>query len=175
MEPRVRDAVPSDAGEIGAVASAAWQETYAALLRTSTVRAFVEAAYSMEALERRIARDTFLVVEEGGRIVAFANAVIGEDAVNLAAIYALPSKRGHGVGTMLLTAVRSRYPAFPIAADVLTGNRKGEVFYERHGFVPREILHSELFGEAVIERRWWLGTPPPETSHADGSRDVPER
>ncbi len=106
----MRDAVPSDAGEIGAVASAAWQETYAGLLRTSTVRAFVEAAYSVEALERRIARDTFLVVEEGGRIVAFANAVIGEDAVNLAAIYALPSKRGHGVGTILFAALTSRSP-----------------------------------------------------------------
>lgn len=172
MQARVRDAVPSDAAEIGAVASAAWQETYAGQLSASTIRAFVEGAYSVGVLERRIARDTFLVAEEGGRIVAFANAVIGDDHVNLAAIYALPSKRGHGVGTMLLTALRSRCPALPIAADVLGGNRKGEVFYERRGFVPREILHSELFGETVIERRWWLGTPPPETSHADGSRDT---
>jgi diamine N-acetyltransferase len=174
MQPRVRDAVPSDADKIGAVASTAWQETYAGLLRTSTIRAFVGAAYSAEALERRIARDIFLVVAEGGRIIAFADAVIGDDQVNLAAIYALPSKRGRGVGTMLLTALRARCPGLPIAADVLTGNRKGEVFYERHGFVPREILRAELFGEAVVERRWWLGTPAPEASQPDGSRDIPQ-
>jgi GNAT superfamily N-acetyltransferase len=175
VQPSVRDAVPTDADGIQAVASAAWHDTYAGLLRASTIDAFVEAAYSVEMLERRIARHTFLVAEQEGRIIAFANAVIGDDVVNLAAIYALPNSRGHGVGTMLLAALTSRFPGLPIAADVLTGNRKGEVFYEHRGFAPREILQAELFGEPVVERRWWLGKPPPRADDAEGSHDIRAR
>ncbi len=169
MQAIVRDAVSSDAAELRFVASAAWQDTYAGLLRPATIEAFVEAAYSVEMLERRIAGHTFLVVEAEGSIVAFANAVIGPENLDLAAIYALPSKRGHGFGTMLLTALQSRFPGRPVAANVLSGNRKGEVFYERRGFVPREILKDELFGEPVVERRWWLGTPPPATDATDAT------
>jgi len=171
----VRDGVPDDAAEIRAVASAAWQDTYAGLLQPSTIGAFVETAYSVEMLERRIAGQTFLVAEKDGRIVAFVNAVIRDNAVNLAAIYTLPNDRGQGLGTMLLTVLRSRFPGLPIAADVLRGNRKGETFYERRGFAPRETLHTELFGEPVVERRWWLGIPPPQVNQHNGSRDIRER
>ena len=45
-------------------------------------------------------------------------------------------------------------PGQPISADVLDGNRKGETFYEARGFVPRERLEADLFGEPVVERRW---------------------
>ncbi len=58
---------------------------------------------------------------------------------------------------MLLTALVSRFPEVPVAADVLSGSRKGEVFYEHPGFFPREIFKDDLFGEPVIERRCGLG------------------
>jgi GNAT superfamily N-acetyltransferase len=161
MPAKVRDAVAADAAEVRAVASRAWRDTYRDLLRPATVEAFVEAAYSVEMVERRIDRSTFLVVEDGDRIIAFANAIAGRDRLNLAAIYALPDRRGEGAGTLLLTALRTRFPTLPIAADVLSGNRIGEAFYEHRGFAPREVLRDELFGEPVVERRWWLGTAPP--------------
>jgi GNAT superfamily N-acetyltransferase len=160
MPPKVRDAVAADAAEVRAVASSAWRDTYGDLLRPATVEAFVEAAYSVEMVERRIDRSTFLVAEDGDRIIAFANAIEGPDRLNLAAIYALPERRGEGAGTLLLTALRTRFPTLPIAADVLSGNRIGEAFYKRRGFAPREVLENQLFGESVVERRWWLGTPP---------------
>ncbi len=171
MTATIRDAVPSDAAEVRAVAGAAWRETYEGLLRPSTIEAFVEAAYSVETLERRITRNTFLVIEDEGRIIAFANAVLADNHLNLAAIYALPDSRGQGAGTMLLTALASRFPEVPVAADVLSGNRKGEVFYEHRGFLPREIVKDDLFGEPVIERRWWLGTPPPVVGQAEANAD----
>ena len=161
MQGTVRDARTGDAVEVRAVASAAWQDTYRGLLWQSTIQAFVEAAYAVNMLESRIARHTFLVVEDEGRIIAFANAVIAIDRLNLAAIYTLPDRRGSGAGTILLKELRTRFPELPVAADVVSGNDKGEVFYERRGFVPREILVDELFGEPVVQRRWWLGTPPP--------------
>lgn len=161
MPARVRDALESDVAAVREVAVAAWRDTYATLLQPGTIEAFIEAAYSVEMLERRIARHVFLVAEDVGRIIAFANATILPDRLNLASIYALPERRGEGVGTLLLAVLRTRFPKLPIAADVLSGNGKGEVFYERRGFVPRETLVEDLFGEPVVERRWWLGTPPP--------------
>ena len=152
----VRDAEPTDAAAVRAVAESAWRATYTGLLSDRTIDAFVAAAYSIERLERRIDRHTFLVVEQTGSIIAFADAIDDEDHVNLGAIYADPARRGEGAGTVLVAELRSRFPGRPIAADVLRGNRKGEVFYERRGFVPREKIASDLFGEPVVERRWWL-------------------
>jgi len=63
--------------------------------------------------------------------------------------------RGRGAGTALLWTLLRVLPALPMSADVLAGNRKGEVFYERRGFVARETMEAELFGEPVVERRWW--------------------
>ena len=62
----------------------------------------------------------------------------------------------------------ARFPSEPIAAEVLVGNRKGEVFYERRGFVPRERIDTELFGESVAERRWWLAPRRPRAERAAG-------
>lgn len=156
----VRDAVIGDAEAVRHVASAAWRDTYSGMLAAATIESFVENAYSLERLERRIAGHTFLVVEEGPEIAAFADAIRESDRINLVAIYASPTWRDRGAGSALLEVLRDRFPDLPIAADVLDGNRKGEIFYEHRGFVPRERLEEHLFGEAVVERRWWLGSPP---------------
>jgi GNAT superfamily N-acetyltransferase len=156
----VRQAIAGDASAVALVAAAAWRDTYAGLLRSDTIETFIERAYSIERLERRIDRDVFLLAFRGDEVVAFCDAAEAESEagthVDLYAIYALPEVRGLGAGTALLTELRSRFPSQPIAAEVLVGNRKGEVFYERRGFVPRERIDTELFGESVVERRWWL-------------------
>jgi GNAT superfamily N-acetyltransferase len=156
----VRLATIGDATAIGEVAAAAWRDTYTGLLRATTVERFIASAYAVEAIVRRIERDTFLVAELDDTIRAFADAVPSPTHVVLAAIYAEPSWRHHGLGLALLEELRRRFPDVPISADVLVGNRLGEAFYERRGFVPREDLETELFGEPIRERRWWLGQPP---------------
>ena len=152
----IRDALAADATAIQAVAAAAWRDTYAGLLKPATIEAFIEAAYSVERLERRVAQHTVLVVEERGEVTAFADAVPDDDRLNLCAIYVRPDRRRQGAGTQLLAELRVRFEGLPIAADVLEGNRKGEGFYERLGFVPRDTMRADLFGEPVVERRWWL-------------------
>jgi GNAT superfamily N-acetyltransferase len=152
----VHDAAIADAAAVRLIAAAAWHNTYAGLLSPSTIAAFVDNAYAIERLERRIDRHTFLVFEHAGSIVAFADAVVEPDRVNLVAIYALPEHRRRGAGSALLAAIRARFPGVSIAADVLVGNRKGEGFYERRGFIPGEEIETDLFGERVVERRWWL-------------------
>lgn len=156
----VRRATSDDAEAIAAVAAAAWRDTYDGLLASATIEAFIARAYSIERVRARIADDDFSVVEAGAGIVAFADALSEPDHVALVAIYALPAVRSRGAGTALLDALAGRFPHLPIAADVLVGNRKGEVFYERRGFEPREQLTTTLFGEEVTERRWWR---PPTT------------
>jgi GNAT superfamily N-acetyltransferase len=155
----VRRADAGDVAEIRAVAAAAWRDTYDGLLRAETIEAFIERAYSLERVERRIEADTFLVAVEAGRIVAFADARDADDRVDLFAIYALPDSRRRGAGSALLVELRARFPGIPIVADVLLGNRKGEGFYERLGFEPRGTVEAELFGEPVVERRWRLEPP----------------
>lgn len=160
MTLRVRRARARDAAAIRSVAAAAWRDTYAGLLRPETIETFIERAYSIDRLERRIALDTFLVAIDGGAIVAFADARSTDAAdisrVDLFAIYALPVWRGRGAGSALLAELRARFDGLPIVAEVLHGNRKGEVFYERRGFEPRETVETSLFDEPVVERRWWL-------------------
>jgi GNAT superfamily N-acetyltransferase len=150
---RVRRAEESDALEVGDVAARAWRDTYAGLLRPETIEAFISASYSPERVERRIQEHHFWVAERDGAIAAFVDVVEHADRVELVAIYALPAVRGRGAGTALLNEVAARFPDKPIVADVLEGNRKGEVFYEHRGFTRRETIESSLFGERVVERR----------------------
>jgi GNAT superfamily N-acetyltransferase len=160
MDWKVCPARATDAEAIRNVAAAAWRDAYPGLLRPETIEAFLERAYAQDRLERRIRQHAFLVAEGDERLVGFADAVEEPDRVTLAAIYALPGLRGQGVGTRLLEALRSRFARRAFVADVVAGNRKGEVFYERRGFVPRERLEVDLFGERVVERRWWLDAAP---------------
>ena len=150
----VRRSHRADIDAIRLVAAAAWRDTYAGLLRPETIDGFLERSYSIANMEQRIA-STFVALE-GAEVIAFAGAVQLPDHVDLVAIYTLPERRGQGAGSALLAAVRDAFPGQPVSADVLTGNRKGEAFYEARGFVPRERLEAELLGEPVVERRWWL-------------------
>lgn len=160
MTAAVRDASLDDGPDVQRVAAAAWRSTYSGLLSDATIEAFIERAYGAETIRHRIDADTFLVAVNEGEVRAFADAFPRERHVVLAAIYAEPGWLGQGLGSLLLDELRRRFPGMPISADVLVGNRLGEAFYERRGFVPIETLEADLFGEAVRERRWWLGQPP---------------
>lgn len=151
----VRRAREDDAAAIIAVAAAAWRDTYRGLLRPETIEDFVERAYSPERVAIRIRESHVYVAVGAAGIVAFADAVERDDRLELQAIYALPVVRGQGAGSALLETLIGLFPDRDISADVLQGNRKGEVFYERRGFVPRERLEATLLAEAVVERRWW--------------------
>jgi GNAT superfamily N-acetyltransferase len=151
----VRRASRNDRPAITAVAATAWRDTYAGLLKPETIESFIERAYSPERVETRVSQDHFYVVEGPDGIVAFADALERDDRIELAAIYVLPELRGQGAGSALLETLVGLFPERNISADVVNGNRKGEVFYERRGFAPRERLEATLFGEPVVERRWW--------------------
>lgn len=151
----VRRATLGDVTAVARVARAAWADTYRDLLRPETIEAFVANAYSPERLSFRIAANRFYVAEGDAKVIAFADASVVDDRIVLHAIYADPARRRQGAGTALLEALLAELPPLPMTADVLVHNRKGEAFYERRGFAPRERLEASLFGEPVVERRWW--------------------
>lgn len=122
---------------------------------SGTIESFIEHAYSRERVKFLVTEDHFYVAEGAEGIVAFADALERDDSVELVAIYTLPTVRGHGAGTALLGRLLGLFPGRDISADVVEHNRKGEVFSERRGFAPREGMEATLFGEAIIERRWW--------------------
>ena len=151
----VRRATTDDSPTVMGIAAAAWRDTYADLLTPETIESFIEHAYSPARVVSRITDDHFYVAEDAKGIAAFADALEREDRLDLLAVYALPDRRYQGAGTALLQKLLRDFPGRDISADVIDGNRKGEVFYERRGFVPRERLEATLFGEPVVERRWW--------------------
>lgn len=157
---RVRRATASDAPAVSRIAHAAWRATYAGLLRDETIELFLERAYSDERVDLRIERHEVWVAEADGVVALFAESAIEADRVTLVAIYADPERRGMGLGSAALDAIRAAHPDVPMAADVLIGNVKGEAFYAARGFVPRETIDEQLGSEQVAERRWWLGEPP---------------
>lgn len=154
----VRRAALDDGPAVMALAAAAWRDTYADLLKPETIENFIERAYSPERVASRITEDHFYVAQDSTGIMAFADALERDDRLDLVAIYALPDKRYQGAGTVFLEKLLESFPDRDISADVVDGNRKGEVFYERRGFTPRERVEASLFGERVVERRRWRAT-----------------
>ena len=154
----IRRAEPTDLVEVAAIAEGSWQAAYAGLLKPQTVSSWVEAAYSPAALRQRWEDHPIYLVVEGGSVVAFTDAFIEDDQIVASAICTHPAHRRRGAAGMLLDWIRSLAPPLPIVADVVLGSHAGESFFETKGFVPGETIQVTLFGERIIERRWWLGT-----------------
>lgn len=112
--------------------------------------------FSPGSLRRRLLRGRVLVAVEGGRVLGFADAAVEADHVRLTALGTDPERRHGGVAGRLLDEVRRLAPGLPVSAEVLLGCLAVEGYLEAQGFVPGEVLQSDLFGEATVERRWWL-------------------
>ena len=154
----VRPAHREDLVSIGRVAHAAVWTSCTGLLLPATISASLEHDYSPSSLQRRLlAGDLVVAVESPGRVVGFAEADIGDEHVSVK-IHTAESDRRNPVRA-LLEAVRTRFPGRPVCADVLLGNLDGERSCEAAGFVPGEVIQRTLFGEHVVERRWWYSLP----------------
>lgn len=152
----VRRAGRGDLVAIGRVADAAHWEAYSGLLAAVTIAALLRRDFSPGPLRRRLLSGRVLVAEEDGRVVGFAEAAVETDHTRLTALASDPGDRHAGVAARLLEAVRRLAPHLPVSADVPLGCLPVEGYLEAQGFVPGEILQTNLFGEEVVERRWWL-------------------
>lgn len=151
----VRRAVREDLVAIGRLAHAAIWESCTGLLKPATISAALETEYSPSALKRRLlAGGVVVAVSDTGTIVGIADVAEDSGKVKIS-LSTEPDYRRRGVGRTLIEAVRSLFPGGLLCADVLLGNLDGERFCEAVGFVPGEVIQRRVFGEDVVERRWW--------------------
>lgn len=165
----VRDARPTDAEAVAAVARASWHAAYDDLLGAGTVDATVDQWYDPDSLAAEIdaAAETeavvaaeepslFLVAEADGDVVGFANAGPARDWEGdpaapdafLSRLYVHPDKWGGGVGTALTQRVARglRGAGYEtVWLEVFAENEIGRGFYESLGF-ERVGRADEEFG-----------------------------
>ncbi len=152
----VRRAGRGDLAAIARVAEAAHWDAYSGLLDSATVSELLRRDFSPGSLRRRLLSSRILLAKEASRVLGFAEAVVKDDHICLTGLAVDPERRRAGVGAGLLTAVRELAPSLPVSADVVLGCLAVESYLEAQGFAPGEVLHTNLFGEQAVERRWWM-------------------
>lgn len=156
----VRQATRGDLMEIARVAHQSVWADCDGLLRSSTITATLEDEYSPSALSRRLLGGGLAVaVAPEGTMVGFAETAVTDGRVSVK-IHAASKAAQRAMWVRdLVNAVRARYPDRPLCADVLLGDAAGERSFEAAGFIPGEVIQRTLFGEEIVERRWWCPLP----------------
>lgn len=168
----VRTAKRQDLVEIGRLAHEVWWRSYASLVTSETISRALDANYTPSILaERLLKHDCFLAIKDG-EMVGFAEGVPNGDRVVLATLHC---RQGGSieVGQILIDRMHSLAPELPMCSDVVLGHLDAESFFEAVGFSPGEVIESQLEGEAIVRRRWWLPAETPAISLA--SDDVQSR
>ncbi|MCX2824356.1 GNAT family N-acetyltransferase [Bacillus pseudomycoides] len=131
---------------ISSVCSNGWRDTYVDLREKEYIDAVIEEFYQFERIYQEVTLpkqgwDGWYVVLENEEVVgAGGGGMISEEAGELFVLYLKPSRRGEGIGTMLLHAITARQieqGATEQWVSVTKGNQKGIPFYEARGFVQQ--------------------------------------
>ncbi len=154
----VRGATQEDLASIAVIARRAIPGAYHHLLSPRTIATWLESAYNEEAVRRSWEDHPMFVVTDETSLVAFADAYDDDGTVTIGALYTDPESRGQGAATALVDAIQRAAGDRPVTADVMLGNHLAERFYEHLGFVPGETIPGDLFGERIVERRWYRET-----------------
>ena len=146
----VRQATQNDVVAIRDVATKAWYNTYLNIYPASTVNELLAASYNETRFRKRLTEQLFLVVEEVGEIVSFANFIYGEE-LYLSAHYVRPESQHKGYGTSLLEEglkrFKERYDTVYLEVD--NKNRHGIDYYKDHGFTILRSYQPEMYGETM--------------------------
>ena len=146
----VRQATQNDVVAIRDVATKAWYNTYLNIYAGSMVNELLAASYNETHLRKRLTEQLFLVVEEVGEIVSFANFIYGEE-LYLSAHYVRPESQHKGYGTSLLEEglkrFKERYDTVYLEVD--NKNRHGIDYYKDHGFTILRSYQPEMYGETM--------------------------
>ena len=164
----VRSANREDLVEIGRLAHEVWWAAYADLVTSETINRALDANYTPSILAERLLKHFCFMAVDGGKTVGFAEGIPGEDRLVLATLHC---RKGGDleVGRKLINRMHTLAPELPMCSDVVLGHLDAESFFEAIGFAPGEVIETQLEGEAIVRRRWWL--PAAEPSVALGSDD----
>ncbi|MCM3164811.1 GNAT family N-acetyltransferase [Metabacillus litoralis] len=149
----IRKMNEGDIEQVQHVARSSWRTTYNGIIPDSTQENFVATAYSSEMLFKRLNETLFLVAEEEGEIIGFANftPLKDERKVELGAIYLYEDYQGKGIGTDLLNAgIQHLNDVKKIYVNVEKENLAGVNFYKSKGFII-ETEYEDLFDGHVLQ------------------------
>lgn len=150
---QVRKATSEDILGIQQVAHVTWHDTYEHIMRPDTRAHVLAEFYSEESLERSLARQetVFLVAEEQGRIIGFAQALPRpHSGYEITRTYILPKYQRKGVGSKLQAELGNQLPDQTLWVFVLQNNHGALAFYQSHGFKPQREVELPLFGETLF-------------------------
>lgn len=162
----VRAATSEDATAVEAVAAAAWEHDYPAVLNRERPAEAARDWYDADQMRRDIDDPAHVVqvAERGDRVVGFVHAfaaatdTTGRDEGSVLRLYVHPEARGEGVGSRLLDATRDALTdrgCDRVRAMVLAANEAGRAFYEACGFEETEetgttVIDGEPYEEVVF-------------------------
>ncbi|CAM3866703.1 GNAT family N-acetyltransferase [Alkalicoccus chagannorensis] len=163
MPYQIRLMQQEDTAAVQEVAAVTWHDTYDGLIPEAARISFLNEGYSDSMLARRREKSLFLVAEEGGTVIGFANFsfVNQEGKAGLGALYIHPDHQGRGVGSALLEAGKAELKGLQeLFVDVEKDNRSGRRFYEAKGFRFLREFDDPIDGYPLIsvEMMW---TPDP--------------
>jgi len=129
------------------IAKVSWQHTYNGIIPEDVQQQFLNMAYSVPMLQKRMEKTNMLLAEFDGQVIGFAAFTrTDEDGdAELTAIYLLPAYQHMGIGTQLFEAgLELIQDAQQLFVYVECDNLNGRNFYESKGF---ELLDEfeELF------------------------------
>ena len=166
----IRPATPDDAAGVRRVATAAYRETYVAIVGTDGVETLLATWYDPADLRERFGATppspgdvdgghvrTF-VADDGDSVVGYAGAAVpdpdADPAVGgLPTLYVHPDRWGEGVGTRLFDRVRSylaEHGVERVRIRVFADNDVGRGFYEDHAeLVAERVDHLDPLDREV--------------------------
>lgn len=152
MSSVVRLATFHDLIAIQEVATCSWYHTYREIISANSIQQFIERAYSLSSLERRLQNTYLHVIEQNNQVVGFANFSKVDELgfVTLIAIYLLPENQGQGLGRKLIHfAIEKLHHVKGIYLEVSSENERAIRFYQSIGFKVQD-KYTEPFFEDVL-------------------------
>ncbi|MDQ3302260.1 MAG: GNAT family N-acetyltransferase [Actinomycetota bacterium] len=150
---KIRHMQPGDIAAVQEAACRTWAHTYDGIIPEEVQKKFLDRAYSDASLARRMESDIFLVAEDAGEVVGFADfQSVSKAAAYLGALYVLPDHQRLGIGTRLFeTGLTEFPPSVGITLRVERHNARARRFYEAHGFRITGETTEDLFGHESHE------------------------
>ena len=143
-----------DVPEIKQVLSETWQATYSSFLSQATIETITSVWHSPDRLAAEIQHPhIFFGVAKtvDGAIVGLTTVgQIGDDTVVLSRLYIHPQYQRQGIGSQLLKAGITAFPATrTIRLEVEENNHSAYRFYHNHGFRETESKEERVEGDAI--------------------------
>lgn len=152
----IRQATPDDIAGIRSVAESAWRSDYPDVLTRETATEGVDEWYNEERVSEALSipGTTLLVTETTDELCGFAHAFRSGSTGDILRLYVHPDHRRQGIGSRLLESTVDELHSQGvnrIRAMVLTGNDRGQAFYESFGFERIDEGETRIAGERYPE------------------------